>query len=145
MNFSRDLPGSFKNIAGHPAKFLAIAMKIYPLRVWAYLETYQFGFFDPVYLVNSAKWPNDFMPTLEFYFLLLFLYGIILSFRDEAVLKSPVFLILAFNIFVYSIVFANMAPRYKDVSTPYIYLIGSYGLVAILKNVSIFRERSVTP
>ena len=68
INFFEDFRGSLAVIAKKPAQFTLLALKIYPLRIIAYLETYQFGFFDPIYLVNPVRMKNNFAPNLEFYF-----------------------------------------------------------------------------
>jgi len=141
VNLTADPAGSLKNIFRHPLRFLKIAIIIYPLRVIAHLEVYQFGFFDPLYLVNYSKHPNNFMPTLEFYFTAFFLYGMAACLRRPDILKSPIFPVLIFNLFIYAIVFILMTPRYKDTSTPFIYLIGSYGLVLIVRRMRILRKR----
>lgn len=139
IDYTRDISGSIRNIARDPFRFLAVAIKIYPMRMIAYLETFHFGFFDPIYLINSAKWPNSFMPTLEFYFTLFFIYGLILCLGRPYILKSPLFLIILFHIIVFSVIMSNMAPRYRDPITPYLYLIGSYGLVNLLRHLKILK------
>ncbi len=135
VNFARDFSNSLKNVLKHPAKFLSIAAEIYPMRVIGYLEVYQYGFFDLIYLVNSAKWPNNFMSSLEFYFTLFFLYGLFLCLRRPDIIKSPIFIIITFSIIVSAIIFCHLQTRPRAVITPYIYLIGCYGLEKIVRHL----------
>jgi hypothetical protein len=141
VNFAKDLPGSIKNIFNNPFPFLKTALQIYPLRIIAYLESYQFGWFDPIYLINSANFPNYFMSNLEFYFTLFFIIGLSLCITKRKLMASPIFMILAFHVIIFALVFCNMAPRYKEASAPFIYLIGSFGFVEILKFLKILKER----
>ena len=72
LNFACYPKKAVFTILKHPLSFLITAIDIYPKRIIGYLSAYQFGFFDLVYLVNSAKVDNNFMPTLEFYFTIFF-------------------------------------------------------------------------
>jgi hypothetical protein len=143
INFAEDLPGAVAKIAKNPAPFLNVAGQIYPLRVFAYLSVYQYGFFDPVYLVNSAKWHNNFMPTLEFYFMFFFIYGMIRCLTRLNILKSPVFIIFVYCIIVSAFIFSHVTIRQRAPLTPFIYLIGSYGLVMILRHLRILKDDCV--
>jgi len=140
VNLSMDVRGSLINIARDPVKFIRVCVEIYPARILGYLQFYQFGFFDPVYLINSARWNNDFMPTLEFYFTIFFISGLFFCINKRRVLTSPVFMVLAYNILVYSVIFYYMAPRHRDASLPFIYIIGAFGLVTILKRLDILSD-----
>ena len=135
MGFSpfEDAKGSLKSIASHPAQFMILSAKIYPLRVVAYLETFQFGFFDPVYMLNPASIKNKFASNLEFYFAVFFTAGLIMCFFRRDILASPVFLALTFYIFFFCIVIFHPSPRLKEVSMPLVYLIGSFGAYRIFK------------
>jgi len=141
VNLTGDLTGSIVNICKQPIAFLRTAASIYPLRIIAYLEVYQFGFFDPIYLVNSANWPNNFMSNLEFYFTAIFIAGLLLCIKRREIISSPIFIVLAFHLTVHALIFCNMAPRYKDSSSPFIYIIGSFGLVEVLKRLKIIKAK----
>lgn len=141
INFTRDIRGSIDTIISHPVIFIKVALRIYPLRIIGYLSAHQFGFFDLLYLVNSAKFQNSFMSFLEFYFTLFFIYGLFLCVKKRDILKSPIFLMLSFIIFVFAIIFIHITPRQKAVSTPFVYLVGSYGLVDIVKRICMVKYR----
>jgi len=136
----KDPKGSIGSIINKPFEFLILALKIYPLRVIGYLETYQFGFFDPVYMVNPAKIPNKFASNLEFYFTLFFLIGLIRCFSKREIITSPVFLVLTYHVILFSLIFCFFSNRLKEISGPLIYLIGSYGFVVILKHLKILKR-----
>ena len=127
VNFSKNMPGSLKTIAKNPFSFLNVALRVYPLRVIAYFEAYQFGFFDPIYMLNPAKVPNRFASTLEFYFTLFFLFGLGVCIFKKHVLNSPIFMVLIFHILFFSIILSLQAPRLKEASAPFVYLVGSFG------------------
>jgi len=133
INFLRDPKGSLIIIAKHPLEFFTLALKIYPLRVVAYLETYQFGFFDPLYMVNPANMKNEFAPTLEFYFTLFFVAGIIGCVFRRGALSSPIFLLLVFHLLFFAILLFQPSPRVKEISSPVIYLIGSFGATILFR------------
>jgi hypothetical protein len=133
INPFKDLKGSLARVANRPFDFFILMLKIYPLRIVAYLESYQFGLFDPIYMINPAKIKNRFASTLEFYFTMFFLIGLISCFLRKQPLNSPIFLILSYHIILFSIIFSLSVPRYKEISSPMIYLIGSYGFIKILR------------
>ncbi len=122
-----DPKGSLRSIAEHPIRFLALAARIYPLRVVAYFEAYQFGLFDPIYMINPANIRNKFASTLEFYFTVFFLTGLIFCLFKRKALTSPVFLILTFHAVFFCGILSQQAPRLKETSSPLVYLIGSFG------------------
>lgn len=136
INLLRDPKGSLVIIAKHPVEFFKLAAQLYPLRIIGYLETYQFGFFDPIYMINPANMKNEFAPTLEFYFTVFFLAGIVLCFRKVGILSSPVYLLLAFHILLFAIILFQPSPRIKEISSPAIYLIGSYGAYMIFRSLT---------
>lgn len=140
VNFVKDLPGSMEAIGRDPLRFFGILVKYYPLRIAGFLQTYQFGFFDPVYLINYAKHPNNFMPTLEFYFTLFFIYGLIRCLGQDWIRKSPIFMVLVFHIAIFALFFFVITPRYRDICTPFIYLIGAHGVIAALRRLGILRK-----
>jgi len=140
VHFIKDMPGSVRAIGKEPLRFFGVLLKYYPLRIAAYLQAYQFGFFDPVYLINYAKYPNGFMPTLEFYFTLFFIYGLIRCLRQDRILKSPIFMVLVFHITIFALVFFVITPRYRDICTPFIYLIGAHGFIDALCKLGIFKK-----
>ncbi|GEM_PF-3445568 len=127
VNPFRSPKESLDAIMRKPFEFLVLAVKIYPLRVAAYFETGQFGFFDPIYMVNPVKIENKFASTLEFYFTLFFLIGLAGCVFRKGVLNSPVFLVLVFHVLFFSVLLFHPSPRLKEISTPVIYLIGSFG------------------
>lgn len=141
INFAADGPAALKTIVAHPVAFAKVALRIYPLRIIGYFSANQFGFFDLLYLVNSAKVPNSFMSNLEFYFTLFFLIGLILCLKRSALARSPLFMILAFIILIFSILFIHITPRQRGVSTPFIYLIGSYGLIKVAGWLKVSHDR----
>ncbi|MDD5591906.1 MAG: glycosyltransferase family 39 protein [Candidatus Omnitrophica bacterium] len=115
-------------IIRHPFAFLRLLIELLPLRVIAYFEVYQFGYFDPIYMVNNAKIPARFPSNLEFYTSLFFLTGLIILIRNHKIFSSPFFLPLFYNVFVYGIVFAQQVPRFRESSIPFIYTIGAVGI-----------------
>lgn len=133
INLFRDAKGSLLAIARHPVAFTTIALKIYPLRIVAYFQTYQFGIFDPVYMVNPANLANRFATTLEFYFTLFFIAGIIWCILKKGTMSSPIFILLVFHVLFYAIILFEPSPRVKETSTPFVYLIGSFGAYKIFK------------
>lgn len=129
INIFRDVKGSFNTIIRDPVKFIGLAGALYPLRIIAYFESYQFGFFDPIYMLNPAKVSNAFASTLEFYLTVFFVVGLGACFVTKDALRSPVFLLLAFHVLFFSVLLFQPAPRLKETSSPMIYLIGSVGAV----------------
>lgn len=140
INPFKDPKGSIRSIINKPFEFLILVLKIYPLRIIGYLETYQFGLFDPVYMINPARVPNKFASNLEFYFTLFFLVGLIKCFSKREILTSPVFLILTYHMIFFSLILCQFSPRLKEISSLFIYLIGSYGFVVILKYFKILKH-----
>jgi hypothetical protein len=133
INFFGDPKGSFNAICRNPFKFAILAAKIYPLRIVAYLETFQFGYFDPIYMVNPAKTANAFASTVEFYFTLFFLIGVAMCLFKRGVLSSPIFLVLVFHVLFYGFILAHPSPRLKETSAPIVYLIGSVGACGLFR------------
>jgi hypothetical protein len=133
INFFADPKGSLDVIVHHPVKFAILTAKVCPLRVVAYFETFQFGYFDPIYMINPAKMANKFASMLEFYFTLFFLVGMIKCLCEKRILSSPIFLLLAFHIIFYAFILAQPSPRLKETSAPIIYLIGSVGACTAFK------------
>jgi len=128
-----DPKGSLGVIASKPFESLSLAIKIFPLRIVGYLQACQFGFFDPVYMVNPGKIANIFASTLEFYFSLFFIVGLAICFIKRKALASPVFMIITYHVICMSIIICQFAHRYKEVSSSFIYLIGAFGFIEILR------------
>jgi len=133
IDFIRDPKGSILAIKEHPFKFVQVMAEIYPLRIVAYFETYQFGFFDPIYMANPAEIKNRFASTLEFYFTIFFLIGLFICLSRRGILSSPVFLILTYHVILLSIILIRQAPRLKEISMPFVYLIGTYGAYMVFR------------
>ncbi|MCX5686636.1 MAG: glycosyltransferase family 39 protein [Candidatus Omnitrophica bacterium] len=131
INFFRDIKGSIAVIAKDPVKIISLAAEIYPLRIIAYFESCQFGFFDPIYMLNPTKAKNEFASTLEFYFTLFFVVGLGVCFATKGVVRSPIFLLLVFHTLFLAVLLFHPAPRLKETSSPIVYLIGSVGAVRI--------------
>lgn len=140
INFFMDFRGSLRIISADPIKYMGLAAAIYPLRVIAYFESYQFGFFDPIYMLNPAKVANEFASTLEFYFTVFFMIGLGVCFVTRGVVRSPVFMLLVFHILFFAVLLFQPAPRLKETSSPLVYLIGSAGAVRTFQ----FFNRRVT-
>jgi 4-amino-4-deoxy-L-arabinose transferase-like glycosyltransferase len=136
IDFIHDPKGAIAVIREHPFKFARLAAEIYPLRVIAYFEIYQFGFFDPTYMVNPAKIPNRFASTLEFYFTLFFLAGLFVCIKRRDLLASGVFMILVYHVTLLAIILIRQSPRLKEISSPFVYLIGGYGFYLIARFLS---------
>lgn len=133
INIFTDVGGSLKAIMKAPVKTISLAAEIYPLRIIAYLETCQFGFFDPIYMLNPAKVKNEFASTLEFYFTAFFIIGLGVCFCTKNAVRSPIFMLLTFYILFMSVLLFLTAPRLKEISSPIIYIIGSVGAVWVFR------------
>jgi hypothetical protein len=144
INPFSDPVGSLKAIMRRPLAFLLTAATILPFRVIGYLQSCQFGLFDPTYLVNPAKLGNEFASNLEFYFSLFFIIGMLSCLFKRKMLNSPVFLVLTYHFLFYGVLSCLFAHRLKEVSSPLLYLIGSYGLALILKYSGILKTEDIS-
>lgn len=133
ISIFRDTSGALNTIIRNPVRFIRLAVAIYPLRIIACFESYQFGFFDPIYMLNPTKVANGFASTLEFYFTVFFVIGLAVCLMTKGVFRSPVFLLLAFHVLFFSVILFQPAPRLKETSSPMVYLIGSAGAVKIFQ------------
>lgn len=122
------IEGNAAAIIDQPVKFLATLIEILPLRIIAYFEIYQFGVFDPLYMLNPANVKVRLPSNMEFYAAVVFIIGLIVVIKDRHILSSPLFLPLIFNVCVYGVAFAQQAPRLREVSIPFIYIIGAVGI-----------------
>lgn len=125
-------------IIRNPSVLLPIFIELVPLRTIAYFQIHSFGFFDPIYML---KRDSKFSSNLEFYTSLFFLAGLIILIRNRKILSSPFFLPLFFNVFAYGIVFAQHAPRLREISIPFIYMIGAVGVAYFWNLVSSAHKR----
>lgn len=134
VNPFTDIKGSLVSIAKDPLRFLAIEADILPRRIIAFFFCYNFGFFDPVYMVNAAKIPNPFASNLEFYASLLILAGFVLIVTKSACRRRamPIFLLILYYVFMHVVMLRMGNIRYRSPIHPYLFIFGGAGLVYLI-------------
>ena len=113
----------------NPGEMLRIAVEVYPNKLRAFFLWPNFGSFDPIFLANPARLPNRLGPNLEFYTLIFFFIGLVLSFKKDR--KAPIIFILfliAYYAFLHGILFRVINVRYSCPIKPFLIIFLAYGL-----------------
>jgi hypothetical protein len=133
VNPFKDMRGSIKSIAREPVKFVSILSDLLPRRTVAFFFAYNFGFFDPVYLINAAKLANRFASNLEFYIALAVLYGFVLIVRNAHWRRKawPMILVILYYAFVHVVICRMGNIRYRAPIHPYLIIFGALGIITV--------------
>jgi hypothetical protein len=118
------------NILRNPGRFAAVESDILFRRAAAFFFCYNFGFFDPIYMVNAAKLKNRFAPNLEFYIVLLVLAGFFAIIADPEKRRKawPILLVIGYYVLMHVVVFRMGSIRYRAPIHPYLIIFGALGL-----------------
>lgn len=121
---------SFLLVFKKPGTLAKIAGSVWSARLRNYFCWPNFGYFDPLILVNPARFPNEYGSTMEWYFFILYLIGLISAiknvYRERCILI--IFMVLAYFIFVHVILFRVNTPRYRVVVIPYLFIFLALGI-----------------
>jgi len=110
-------------------KVMLIAFEVFPVRIRNFFLWDNFGFFDPVFLVNPGRVPNTFSPTLQFYALIFFFIGLLLAIKNGKRSGISLILLLVFYyVFIHAIVFPCHSVRYGCPVKPFLIVFLAYGL-----------------
>ncbi|MFH1791608.1 MAG: hypothetical protein ABH885_06485 [Candidatus Omnitrophota bacterium] len=141
-----DPSGSMKAFLESPGEVTAAFAEIIPKRMRNIFLWPNFGYFDPVYLVNNAKYANRYASYLEFYVILLMAAGlfIFLFSKIKASYKALILLVVVFYALMHGVIFLSQSPRYKAPMDPFIAIVTAYGLWVMLRHVlmSFGREKA---
>lgn len=120
-----------------PVVFAGMCAEIWSKRLMTFLFWPNFGYSDPIMLVNPSKLANEFGSTMEFYFFLVYLVGLCLAVKqvekERAVLV--IFMAISYFIFIHVILFMFSTVRYRVPVIPHLYIIFAVGLYAIYRFV----------
>lgn len=121
-----------------PIRFVRTGLEIWPKRLRNFFYWPNFGFSDPVMLVNSSKIANEFASTTEFYMLITYLLGLYFTLRAVCRNRLPIILIMVIACFICVHVFLYRVNtvRYRVVVIPYMLIILSVGAANLSKFVS---------
>jgi len=118
----------------HWRQVLAIAARIYPIKVRGYYFFANFGFFDPIFFVNGARLANNYSLTLEFYSVLAFLIGLIAALRLKN--RWPLYVIVLYILYytlIHGFVFMVHNVRYHCPLKPFLIVFTGYGIYTCLE------------
>ncbi len=134
INPFKDLKGSVVNIIKNPGAFLSVGGDLLLRKSKNFFFCYNFGFSDPVYMLNPAKIANSFASNLEFYLALLVWVGFILIMLNKELRKKawPILLIFFYYIFLHVVVARMGNSRYRGPANPYFIIFGSLGIFLLL-------------
>jgi hypothetical protein len=133
VNPFKDIRGSAAAIAKEPVKFVLILADLLPRRTIAFFFAYNFGFFDPVYLINAAKIPNRFASNLEFYLALAVIAGFAMVMGNSRWRREawPMLLLIFYYAFLHIVICRMGNVRYRAPIHPYPVIFGSLAIVRL--------------
>lgn len=122
----------------HPVKLTTTYAEILSKRLCNFFFWPNFGFSDPILLLNPSRAPNEFGSTIEFYLFVVYLVGLAVTVRRIPKERAVVILFIAFSyfIFIHVILFMFSTPRYRVPVIPYQMIILSAGFFWIRHFVS---------
>jgi hypothetical protein len=112
-----------------------IGSRIFPIRLRNFFLWNNFGSFDPIFLANSARVPNPFGPTLEFYTIIAFLVGLYFAFaacRKDARIVF-ILLFICYYVFIHAIMIVSRTNRYSSPVKPYLIIFLAVGLSNVFR------------
>jgi hypothetical protein len=119
-----------------PREVIAVMADIIPKRMRNFYFWPNFGFFDPVYLVNSCAYPNAYASHLEFYAIfVLFAGAAVFAVSKEVPIahKALIAIPVIYYSLLHGVLFLSHSPRYKAPIDPFIAIIVSFGIRRMLK------------
>ena len=133
----RDPAGSFGNALRRPGAVAAAFAEIMPTRLMLFFFWAPFGYFNTITFLNPTI-PNVLTPSLEFYFALAVLAGIVWVMRraSDRDIGSLLLLTIGVQTFVHAVLSYTMTIRYSIPIRPYLMLFGALGVVRLLQAVS---------
>lgn len=138
----QDLAGSLRAIIRHPFKFTKVESRLLFIRVKNYFGWYNWGYVDPVFLVNSAYIKNTYSEGLELYSYIVFFIGLYyLARHAERKKLSFIFLIISYFVFVHAVLFRMGTIRFRAIIDPYLLSIAAAGLFIVLSRMKILLGR----
>ncbi len=129
---------SFLFIFKHPVKLTITYSEILSKRLCNFFFWPNFGFSDPILLLNPSRAPNEFGSTIEFYLFVTYFVGLAVTVRRIPKERAIVVLFMAFSyfIFIHVILFMFSTPRYRVPVIPYQMIILSAGFCWIYRFIS---------
>lgn len=134
-----DPANSLKAVFTSPGEVAKALLYIIPRRMKDLFIWPNFGYFDPVFLINGSQLVNQYARHLEFYTILLYLasLGIFLFSNLRPADKTLIFLVIAYYTVFHGIFFLCHSPRYRAPMDPFLAIVVSFGVYKIFK---IFRS-----
>jgi 4-amino-4-deoxy-L-arabinose transferase-like glycosyltransferase len=98
-----------------PVKLIATCAEMWSKRLVNFFFWPNFGFSDPILLVNPSRFPNEFGSTLEFYLFVGYMIGLYKAVRNVRLDRSTlvIFMVFAYFIFIHVILFMFSTVRYR--------------------------------
>jgi len=143
------MKGSVSNIIRNPFTFLSVGTDLLFRRSIAFFFCYNFGFFDPVYMLNPAKIPNRYASNLEFYLFLSVFTGFLLVMRNKEIRKRawPMLLLLFYYTLMHVVVARMGNIRYRAPIHPYLIIFGATAITLLIdyikKGLNSYNENTI--
>jgi 4-amino-4-deoxy-L-arabinose transferase-like glycosyltransferase len=121
----------------HPVKFTGLCYRVWSKRLRNFLFWPNFGFSDPLILVNPSRMPNEFGSTMEFYFFIVYIIGSFVLLQGLPADRARLVLLvpILYFIFIHAILFMFSTVRYRVPVIPYLSIIFAVGLNRIFSFV----------
>lgn len=137
INPVNDLKGSAANIIRDPLRFLSVEGSLLARRYVGFFFCYNFGYFDPIYLVNPARIPNGFASNLEFYIALAVFGGFLYIMANGKMRKAawPMALIVLYYVLIHVVITRMGSSRYRGPVHPYLIIFGAMGISILFEYI----------
>ncbi|GEM_PF-7021747 len=118
-------------IMDDPVRFIKPVLEIYPKRIRNFFFWPNFGFFDPLILVNPSRYANEYGSSAEFYYFILFIIGTVFLVRKIAPdrRRAVLLMMIVYFILIHIGIYRVNTVRYRVPIHPYIVIIYSLGAV----------------
>lgn len=129
----RDPAGSLRAICAHPARFAGIGIAVWSARLRNFFLWPNFGYVDPLVLVNPSKLANPFGSTMELYICIVSLAGVWRSLRlmPRRRVIVTAFIIGVYFICVHIFLYRVNSVRYRLAAIPYLLVFLAVGADAM--------------
>ncbi|MCM8761450.1 MAG: hypothetical protein NC933_04910, partial [Candidatus Omnitrophica bacterium] len=133
----KDIKGSIRSIIGKPIEVTVAVSKLIPLRIRNFFLWPKFGFFDPVYMFNPYRIPNDYGSVMMFYYIILLIasFALFAVCKADAGLKFLVSLPIIYYCIFHGVFFLSRSTRYAAPMTPFLSIVIAYGITHIFRIV----------
>jgi len=125
-----DPKGSIKAVLRSPGKFAKAGLEIWPKRVMNFFFWPNFGYCDPVVLVNPSRLPNEFGSAAELYIAILSFIGAWALIRRVPVQRHTlvIVMIIMYFLLVHVLLYRVNTVRYRVAVIPYVWVVTCLGL-----------------